>query len=77
MTPDEAPSPTPTDVAHAPTPDEIAAAGNAARRRSARGAKMGDVLATITSDETGTGWNEPDRGDRDEDLIREVPPHHG
>ncbi|PJJ56919.1 hypothetical protein CLV56_1136 [Mumia flava] len=44
------------------------------RRRAA--AILGDVVPTTTRDESGEGWSERG-GDRDDDLRRDVPPHHG
>lgn len=56
----------------------------AERERRRRAAELlGDLLPTTTSDETDEGWSEQggtsrDRADRrDEDFLRDVPPHHG
>jgi hypothetical protein len=47
----------------------------AARRRRAE-RLLGNLLPDQTRDESGDGWGE--RADsRDEELKREVPPHHG
>lgn len=38
---------------------------------------MGELEPTTTRDETGEGWGEQAAGSRDDDLRRDVPPHHG
>lgn len=38
---------------------------------------MGKVLPDTTSDENDEGWSEPADDTRDDDLRRDVPPHHG
>ena len=45
------------------------------RRRAAE--LLGDLLPDTTSDETAEGWGERDRASRDDDYLRDVPPHHG
>ena len=45
------------------------------RRRAAE--LLGDLLPDTTSDETGEGWGERDTSSRDDDYLRDVPPHHG
>lgn len=45
------------------------------RRRAAE--LLGDLLPDTTSDETDEGWGEKDRSSRDDDYLRDVPPHHG
>jgi hypothetical protein len=45
------------------------------RRRAAE--LLGDLLPDTTSDETAEGWNEKDTSSRDDDYLRDVPPHHG
>jgi hypothetical protein len=45
------------------------------RRRAAE--LLGDLLPDTTSDETAEGWGEKDTSSRDEDYLRDVPPHHG
>jgi len=57
----------------AETPDE--AARRARRERAAR--LLGDLLPDTTSDESGEGWGERGGTSRDEELRRDVPPHHG
>lgn len=55
----------------------------AERERRRRAADLlGDLLPGTTSDETDEGWGEGGgasrRSDpRDEELLRDVPPHHG
>lgn len=57
--------------------DQAAAAKERARReRAAR--LLGDVLPRTTRDETSEGWgDEPGGTSRDDELRRDVPPHHG
>ena len=45
------------------------------RRRAAE--LLGDLLPGTTTDETDEGWGERDRTSRDDDYLRDVPPHHG
>lgn len=45
------------------------------RRRAAE--LLGDLLPGTTSDETDEGWGERGATSRDEDYLRDVPPHHG
>jgi hypothetical protein len=45
------------------------------RRRAAE--LLGDLLPGTTSDETDEGWNERGDSSRDDDFLRDVPPHHG
>lgn len=45
------------------------------RRRAAE--LLGDLLPRTTRDETDEGWNEQGGTSRDEDYLRDVPPHHG
>ena len=50
----------------------------AERARRRRAAKLGDLMPDTTSDESDEGWSEKDEGDtRDDDMRRDVPPHHG
>ncbi len=58
-----------------PTREELAR-----RRRAAE--LLGDLEPQVTRDETGEGWNEPGWNDRsgtsrDQEILRDVPPHHG
>ncbi|MBA2508455.1 MAG: hypothetical protein H0V32_07110 [Nocardioidaceae bacterium] len=47
-------------------------------RRRQRLAALGETLATSSSDERATGWSElPADGSGDDELMRDVPPHHG
>ena len=46
-----------------------------ARRRRAE--LLGELLPDTTSDETDEGWNEKDGDTRDDEMRRDVPPHHG
>lgn len=45
------------------------------RRRAAE--LLGDLLPDTTSDETAEGWGEKDTPSRDDEYLRDVPPHHG
>jgi hypothetical protein len=45
------------------------------RRRAAE--LLGDLLPDTTRDETAEGWGEKDSSSRDDDYLRDVPPHHG
>ncbi len=45
------------------------------RRRAAE--LLGDLLPDATSDETAEGWGEKESSSRDDDYLRDVPPHHG
>ncbi len=50
----------------------------AERERRLRAAGLlDDLTPTTTSDETDEGWNEPGGTSRDDDYLRDVPPHHG
>jgi hypothetical protein len=53
-------------------------AGAVERARRRRAAELlGDLLPTTTSDETDEGWGEKAGTSRDDELLRDVPPHHG
>ncbi|MFI5427278.1 hypothetical protein [Aeromicrobium sp. UC242_57] len=65
-------------------PDPAASGSAAAERERRRRAAelLGDLMPSTTTDETDEGWNEPygnGRGgtSRDEEYLRDVPPHHG
>ncbi len=47
-----------------------------ARRRRAA-ALLGDLIPVKSTDQTDEGWNEEGGTSRDEQLLRDVPPHHG
>lgn len=49
------------------------------RRRHERAERLlGDLLPTTTRDETSEGWSDESGGtSRDDELRRDVPPHHG
>ena len=51
----------------------------AERERRRRAAELlGDLMPDTTSDESDEGWSEKDEGaTRDDELRRDVPPHHG
>ena len=47
-------------------------------RRLRRAAELlGDLEPTTTRDETPEGWNEDGGTSRDQEILRDVPPHHG
>lgn len=46
-------------------------------RRLRAAGLLGDLLPDTTSDETDEGWNERGGTSRDEEYLRDVPPHHG
>ena len=58
------------DQPQQPTREELAR-----RRRAAE--LLGDLEPQVTSDETGEGWNEAGGTSRDQEILRDVPPHHG
>lgn len=45
------------------------------RRRAAE--LLGELLPGTSRDETAEGWGEKDAASRDDDYLRDVPPHHG
>jgi hypothetical protein len=45
------------------------------RRRAAE--RLGDLMPSTTSDETDEGWGERGATSHDDELLRDVPPHHG
>jgi hypothetical protein len=50
----------------------------AERERRRRAAELlGDLLPTTASDDTDEGWNEGAGTSRDDEYLRDVPPHHG
>lgn len=67
--------PAPETTAAGDRPDRRTAANRSADRRRRRAAVFGDVLPDQTRDERDPDGSPTDR--RDEDLRREVPPHHG
>lgn len=50
-------------------------AGKKDRRRRAE-RLLGDLVPETTGDETDEGWSEQDDDTRDDELQRDVPPHH-
>ncbi len=60
------------------TPSEPQPADGAEKARRWRRAErlLGELLPEQTSDETGDGWGDGSAS-RDEELKRDVPPHHG
>jgi hypothetical protein len=56
----------------------VSSESKAERARRHRAAKLGDLMPDTTSDENDEGWSEKDESDtRDDELRRDVPPHHG
>ena len=49
----------------------------AADRRRRRALVFGEVLPEATADDRDEGWGEAGRGETDDWLRRQVPPHHG
>ena len=47
----------------------------AARRRRAA-ELLGDVLPAGSADDSDEGWGETSQSSHDDDLLRDVPPHH-
>lgn len=61
---------------HPEISDRPDAAERARRERAAR--LLGELLPTTTRDETGEGWGDERGGtSREDELRRDVPPHHG
>lgn len=56
--------------------DQPVTADRAAERRR-RLAAVGDVVTGPSGDEPGGGWSERDVRDRDDEILSDVPPHHG
>ncbi|MCW2831091.1 MAG: hypothetical protein JWP31_1783 [Aeromicrobium sp.] len=54
---------------------DLPAAERARRRRAAE--LLGDLLPESTTDDTDEGWGERRAPTRDDDYLRDVPPHHG
>jgi hypothetical protein len=48
-------------------------------KRAARRRRAERLIGNLhpDSDESDEGWSEPSDGSRDDDLRRDVPPHHG
>lgn len=57
------------------SPDPKSVAEVERRRRAAE--LLGEVLPNTSADDTDEGWAEKTDPDRDEDFLRDVPPHHG
>jgi len=57
----------------------VSSESKAERERRRRAAELlGDLMPDTTSDESDEGWSEKDEsGTRDDELRRDVPPHHG
>ena len=49
----------------------------AERDRRRRAEQLGALLPDTTGDETDEGWNEKEGETRDDEMRRDVPPHHG
>ncbi|MGJ9421308.1 hypothetical protein [Aeromicrobium sp. CF3.5] len=47
----------------------------ARRRRAAE--LLGELVPQSSTDETSEGWNESGGTSREDELLRDVPPHHG
>ncbi|MGZ5366611.1 hypothetical protein [Aeromicrobium sp.] len=55
--------------------EDTEAKKKARQRRAAE--LLGDLMPTTTGDETPEGWNEKNGTSREEEFLRDVPPHHG
>jgi hypothetical protein len=56
----------------------VSSESKAERARRRRAELLGDLMPDTTSDESDEGWSEKDEGGtRDDELRRDVPPHHG
>ena len=65
-------------AAQAPKDGAEDGAAAAAARGRRRLEALGETLPVESTDETGIGWSEPATGSaRDDEIRREVPPHHG
>lgn len=60
-----------------PTPPAKKPSKNEAARRRRAAELLGELMPDVTSDETDEGWGERREGSRDEEFLRDVPPHHG
>jgi len=61
-----------------PEPDQPSSGPRVEVERRRRAAELlGELMPDATGDETDEGWNEPPASSRDEDYLRDVPPHHG
>lgn len=69
------PEPVSEDKPTAEPTVETAAQKKARLRRAAL--LLGDILPTTTRDETSEGWSETGDTSREEEFLRDVPPHHG
>jgi hypothetical protein len=67
--------PAPETAAPGDRPDRLTAAHRSADRRRRRAVVFGDVLPDQTRDDRDPDG--PATARRDDDLRREVPPHHG
>ncbi len=56
-------------------PESLTDAERARRRRAAE--LLGDLEPSVTRDETGEGWNDESGTSREDEILRDVPPHHG
>lgn len=70
--PEDAPGPDRTS----PQTSEVRTAEQARQRRLRAARLLGDIVPATTRDETAEGWSEREGG-RDEEMRRDVPPHHG
>ena len=59
-----------------PAASEIRTAEQQRQRRLRAARLLGDIVPATTRDETAEGWSEREGG-RDEEMRRDVPPHHG
>ena len=46
-------------------------------RRRVAAERLGDLMPSTTSDESDEGWGDRELASRDDEYLRDVPPHHG
>ncbi|MEV7398755.1 hypothetical protein [Aeromicrobium sp. NPDC092404] len=59
------------------SPDEPGKPADEVERRRRAAELLGDLLPDTTTDESPEGWGERESSSRDDDYLRDVPPHHG
>ncbi len=59
------------------SPEDGAPQEGAEPDRRRRAERLGKLLPDTTGDESDEGWNEKEDDTRDDEMRRDVPPHHG
>jgi hypothetical protein len=60
------------------SPEDSAPQEGADRDRRRRAERLlGELLPDTTGDESDEGWSETEGNPRDDEMRRDVPPHHG